>query len=138
MRFIDSNIFLHAFIETNRELKKHEISIKRKSKNIITKIEGGEKVVTSVVHISEIINVLDSLITKERALTIIQQVITNDNIKVIEVTKSDYASAIELAKESKAGINDCLSITLMQKNGIKEIYSSDKDFDNFKEIERII
>ncbi len=89
MRFIDSNIFLHAFIETNRELKKHELSIRRKAKNIITKIEEGEKVITSVVHISEIINVLDNLIAKEKVLAIVQQMITIDNRTIIKLKKKN-------------------------------------------------
>jgi len=35
MRFIDSNIFIHAYIKPKRKLQKHEEKIKEEAKNIV-------------------------------------------------------------------------------------------------------
>ncbi|MGI0084251.1 MAG: type II toxin-antitoxin system VapC family toxin, partial [Nitrososphaerales archaeon] len=58
MRFLDSNIFVYAFYKSKRELSASEKSMKDFSKKIVTNSENGsEKVLTTIVHLSEVVNI---------------------------------------------------------------------------------
>ena len=67
MRFLDSNIFIYAFYKSNRQLTTLEKAMKDSSKRIINDIENGkESVVTTVVHLSEMVNILKHSFTAKQ------------------------------------------------------------------------
>ena len=136
MFFIDSNIFLYAFLSTKRKLKDSEKQLKETSRKILKKIDSGEKVATSVVHISEISNVLESIAGKGDAQKAMTYLILNENIEILEVNKSALIMASDINKKHLIGLNDCIAIVLMQQNNINKIYSADRHFDSFDWIER--
>jgi predicted nucleic acid-binding protein len=55
----------------------------------------------------------------------------------MDVSREDYFGGIELMKEIGLDPNDSLAAQLMKNEGIREIYSFDRDFDRVKEIKRI-
>ena len=57
-------------------------------------ITGRKKVLTSVVHISEIANVIESLSNLTTSINVIENIINNENIVIKEVTVQDYTEAI--------------------------------------------
>ncbi|WP_240938929.1 PIN domain-containing protein [Metallosphaera hakonensis] len=67
---------------------------------------GEEKVLTTVVHISEIANVIESLSNLATSINVTENVINNENILVKEVTLQDYAEAVKMAKEENVSVND--------------------------------
>lgn len=137
MRFIDTNVFIYAFLKPKRELKKHEIMLKKAAKEIINRVNKGEVVVTSIVHISEIANILEDLIPLNKALEIEEAILSKENIKIATVNEKDYISSIEIAKTYEIGLNDALAYLIMKKHKINEIYSFDTDFDKLPNIKRI-
>ena len=137
MRFIDTNVFIYAFLKPKRELKKHEIMLKKAAKEIINRVNKGEVVVTSIVHISEIANILEDLIPLNKALEIEEAILSKENIKIATVNEKDYISSIEIAKTYEIGLNDALTYLIMKKHKINEIYSFDTDFDKLPNIKRI-
>ena len=59
MKFIDSNPFIYAFYKPKNELlDPNKKDLKNKSKAIISRINEGEKVLTTTIHISEVYNLL--------------------------------------------------------------------------------
>ncbi len=60
MRFIDSSVFLYAFPKPKRKLPKDILELKEKAKNILIRIDEGEDATTTVMHVSEIANILES------------------------------------------------------------------------------
>ena len=136
MRFVDANIFLYAFLKTGRKLSENDKKLKQISKSIIERIEKSERVITSVVHISEISNVLESLMPLS-AIEIIESILMNSNIEIAEIDKEIYSTALELAKIYKVSLNDCVASVVMKKNGINEVYSTDRHFDEIDGISRI-
>jgi uncharacterized protein len=66
--YIDANVFVYAFLKTKRQLQPKELEIKQAAKNIVARISKGEKVITSVVHFSEVCNVLDNHLPSEEAI----------------------------------------------------------------------
>lgn len=135
-RFIDANVFLYAFISTKRKLSEKDSKLKQASKAIVERIEKGEKVMTSAVHLSEISNVLEDVMPKS-AIEIVESIVLNENIEIVSVGKEEYAASLEMAKIHGAGINDCVAAVIMSEKNIKEIYSFDTDFDKITGITRI-
>ncbi|MBS7637472.1 type II toxin-antitoxin system VapC family toxin [Candidatus Bathyarchaeota archaeon] len=137
MRFIDSNVFIHAYIKPRRRLQEHEKRIKEEAKAIITRVNGGEEVVTTVVHLGEIANLLEDFMPLETALEVIRGLLMKGNIHIVEISHRDYLSALPVAEGCRVGLNDALAYTFMLSRGIGEIYSFDKDFDKLENVIRV-
>ena len=135
--FVDANVFVYAFLKPKRKLQPHEEHIKNTAKKIITRINEGEETVTSVVHFSEICNVLEDYLSIEEAVTLEKSLIFIDNILIKQVSEEDYLKALAIAEDQQIGTNDALAYVLMKEAGLNRIYSFDKDFDGFKDINRI-
>jgi len=81
---------------------------------------------TSVVHISEISNILKHVMPIHDLQTFLIGLYSLDNIKIIDVSKEQYLKAIGLIDEYGIDPNDCLALVLMEEYGIDEIYTFDK------------
>jgi len=137
LRFVDSNVFLHAFLKPHRELTQKELQIKREAQAIVKRIEGGEEVAMSTAHLSEIVNVIETSLGLEKSLGFLAWVVTMDNIEVYSVGLGHYETSLPLAKENEISANDALAFLFMRSYGLKEIYSFDKHFNRSKEIARL-
>ncbi|MFH0713220.1 MAG: type II toxin-antitoxin system VapC family toxin [Candidatus Micrarchaeota archaeon] len=129
MRFVDSNILIYALLKSQRELTSEVRAIKSSAQNILARVEKGEKVITSVVHLSEFVNVLERHISARQQRATLESILSNKNIEIVSVTRESYDLAIELARNSELGINDALAVVIMQQREVSEIYSFDKDYD---------
>ncbi len=136
MRFLDANVVIHALLEPKRQLSRPEIQIKTSARKIIERIEKGEKVVTTVVHLSEIANILGKF-DKNYTHKTIKSLLGNPNIFVEPVDRNMYTLALEFSHEPKIDINNGLALLIMAKTGLTEIYSFDSGFD-LPNIRRII
>ena len=136
--YVDANVFIYAFLKTKRTLQPHEVKIKDAAKKIVSRINEGEKVVTSIVHFSEVCNILDDYLPNEEALLVEKGLLFRENILICEVSKDDYLKAISVTEDHNVGVNDALAYVLMKKRAIQTIYSFDKDFDTFADIRRTI
>jgi len=137
LRFIDSNIFLHAFLKPRRKLSEQESKIKEQSKAILERVEQGEDVALSVVHLSEVVNILESGRGLEVAQGFLAWVISSDNIEVYTVTVEEYEVALPLSQEYDISPNDALAVNQMRTNSLEEIYSQDKHFDGIENIKKV-
>ncbi len=137
MRFLDANVFIYAYYKLKHELTEKQREMKEKAKEIIKRINEGEEVITTVVHISEILNILRRALSIEDLHSLLIGLFSLDNVRIINVTESDYLSAIELMRELKLDPNNCLAIVTMQREGIREIYTFDRGFDRVSGIRRV-
>jgi len=135
--FVDTNIFIYAYIKPRRKLKPHEVSIKDSAKKTLSRINEGENVSTTVVHFSELCNILEDNRPLREASTIEEAILFKENITIHPVNHEDYLKALHVAREKDTGINDAIAYTTMEKLGVNKIYSFDKDFDKFNDIKRI-
>ena len=135
--FVDANVFIYAFLKPKRQLQPHETNIKDAAKKIVERINEGEKVETSVVHFSEICNIIEDHLQIEQTLNIEKSLLFLENLLIREVCEEHYLKAISIAEDQKIGVNDALAYVLMRESGLQRIYSFDKDFDQFKDIKRI-
>lgn len=138
MRFLDSSVFLHAYLKPKRELKPEELEIKRRAKNIVKRVDDqAEEVITTVVHISEIANIIEAHLGLEESINLIGTLLALPNIQILDVKREDYEAATILAMKHKISINDVIAYLKMLENNINEIYSFDKHFQNLPGIKRI-
>ncbi|MBS3096673.1 type II toxin-antitoxin system VapC family toxin [Candidatus Woesearchaeota archaeon] len=138
MKFIDANVFLYAIIKPRAKLSNGDKAIKKQAREILNRIDSNEKVLTTVVHISEVLNILEAHTTYDYAVDSAERLLFNDNLLIESVSKNDYAISVEIAKKYKIGINDALAMLFMQRRNIKEIYSFDRHFDKIEVIKRIV
>jgi hypothetical protein len=135
--YVDTNVFVYALLKPTRKLQPHEASAKEASKQIVGRINAGEKVACSVVHFSEICNILEYYMPSEGALELEKGLLLRENIQICDVTPDDYLSAVSIAEQCPVGLNDALAYVLMKRAEITRIYSFDKHFDCFKDVDRI-
>lgn len=138
MRFLDANIFIYAYYRPKRTLTEKEEAIKEEAKNIISNISAGkEQVLTTVVHISEIVNILKNGLPKDLLTKTILGLFMLDNVIIKEVTKEGYFAAVAIAEDLKLEPNDALAVDIMRQNGVKEIYSFDEHFNKINDVTRL-
>ena len=138
MRFLDANVFIYAYYKPKKQLTQKERQIKEYAKKIISSVsQGKEEVVMTVVHVSEIVNILKHGMLPDQLTTIVRGLFMLDNVKIMGVTREAYFAATELGDDLKLEANDALAIDAMRLNDIKEIYSFDEDFDQIEGITRL-
>jgi len=137
MRFIDSSVFVHAILKPSRRLERHEAEIKENAKSILRRIEEGEEAATTVVHVSEVANILESRTTREESWRILSALVSMRGVSLIGVTGDTYRAAVQASSVLGVGVNDTLAYIAMAGSGVNEAYSFDKHFDQLPEIKRI-
>ena len=136
--FIDANVFIYAYYKPNRQLSAKEKQMKELSKKIVSDVSNGkEDVLTTVVHLSEVINILKHRMAMEMLDTIVQGLFMLDNVKILGVSAEEYFAAIELGKDLKLEANDALAVDVMRQNDVGEILSFDEHFDGVEGILRL-
>ena len=103
MRFVDASVFVHAFIKPRRELKEHEIRIKEAAKEIVKRINEGEKVAISTVHLSEIANLLEHYMPIDDALSVETFLLTARNVMYTMLRKMIVSVLWWWQKKQKLG-----------------------------------
>lgn len=101
------------------------------------KVEEGEDVATTVIHLSEVANIIEDGLGLRKSLGFLAWALTSENIKVFPVAAEDYEVGVSLARDNDVSANDALAYLFMNKNKIKEIYSFDKHFDKLKGIVKL-
>jgi predicted nucleic acid-binding protein len=138
MRFLDANVFIYAYYKPKKQLTPKEKQMKEHAKKIISYVsQGKEQVTTTVVHVSEIVNILKHGMPPDQLIPIIRGLFMLDNVKIMGVTREAYFAATELGDDLKLEANDALAVDVMRQNGIKEMYSFDEDFDRIEGIARL-
>lgn len=138
MKFLDANIFVYAYYKPKKHLTEKERQMKQHAKTIISNIsKGKEDIMITVVHVSEVANILKHGMPQDQLTTIIRGLFMLDNVKIMNVTKDAYFAATELGEDLKLEPNDALAVDMMRQNNIAEIYSFDEHFNQIDGITRL-
>ena len=115
-----------------------EKEMKDEAKAILRRInEGDERVITTVVHVSEMSNILKHGMAPGDLAAFVQGLPMADNIVVEGVGRDLYLSATDLGRELELDPNDALAVELMRLNGVEEIYTFDQGFDGVQGVKRL-
>ena len=138
MKFLDANVFIYAYYKPKKQLTEKEEQMKALSKRIISEVSLGKvEVITTVVHVSEVANILKHGLPSQQLTAIIQGLFMLENVKILGVSAEGYFAATELGEDLKLEVNDALAIDVMRQNDVEEIYSFDEHFDQIDGIKRI-
>jgi len=137
MRFVDASLFLYAYLKPRKVMSDEAAEVKQAAKTIVRRINSGEKVETSLTHLSEVANILEASMPIQSSHLIMHDLIHSPTISLLEPTKDNYVDAIQIAEEANVGLNDAVACVLMKENEIEEIYSFDKRFDRFEDARRV-
>ncbi|MFQ6125737.1 MAG: type II toxin-antitoxin system VapC family toxin [Candidatus Heimdallarchaeota archaeon] len=107
--------------------------MKELAKESIPTINNSEEeVTTTVVHLSEIVNISKHRMPLRDLFTVLLNLFMLENVKIVGVTQEEYFAATELGSEMDLDPNDALAVQVMDETGIDSIYSFDQNFDNIK------
>jgi predicted nucleic acid-binding protein len=138
MRFLDANIFIYAYYKPKRQLTPQEADMKNRAKEIVTNLNSGEEeVLTTVVHLSEVANILKYRLPPDELADVISGLLMTDSIRVLGVKREHYYASTELGREIGMDPNDALAVQTMRDNGLTEIYTFDRGFDKIPSISRL-
>ena len=99
MRFLDANIFIYAYYKPKKQLTEKEHQMKEHAKKIISNIsKGKEDIMITVVHVSEVVNILKHGMPQDQLNTIIGGgFFMLDNVKIMDVTKKLLPEEFQLS-----------------------------------------
>ena len=137
MRFVDASLFLYAYLKPRKAVADEVAEMKKNSKLIVKRINSGERVATSLTHVSEVANILEALMPIHESHMVMRDLIHSPTIAILEPSRENYVDAVEVAEEVSVGLNDGVAYVLMKENGIEEIYSFDRHFDRFRDVRRV-
>ena len=138
MKFLDANLFIYAYYKPKKQLTEKEQQMKTLAKKIISDVSlGKEDVMTTVVHVSEVANILKHGLPLDQLTIIIRGLFMMENVKILGVTAQAYFAATELGEDLKLEVNDALAVDVMRQNDVFGIYSFDEHFDNLDGIKRL-
>lgn len=130
MRFIDSNVFLYILIGSPQ-------ASFETARNILQRIEEGEEAVTSTAIIQEVADWLEYNGRRQELKAFITAVNSYLSLQKVTASWEDMISAIDYTDTYGIDYIDALTIQLMKKHNVNEIYSNDKDFDKVEWIKRV-
>lgn len=137
MRFLDSSTILYAYIKPRKEPTPEVARLKAKAQETIRRIQGGERVATTVIHVSEIANILEARMPRGDARAVVLSILNSSNVDVVAVDEGTYLNAVQVAERHDVGLNDAVAYGCMLESGVSEVYSLDSDFDKLPGIQRI-
>jgi len=138
MRFIDASVFIYAYLKPKTRLPNQVSEFKKSAKRIVTRLNEGEEAITTLIHISEVSNILEARFSYAQSVEVVSALLSKRSLEVVEPSLKNYLEAIEESRIQGLGINDALALLTMRHRGINEIYSFDSDFDKVQEVRRIV
>jgi predicted nucleic-acid-binding protein len=131
MIFLDTNIFLRYFLKENE-------SVFRRLEKLFSEIILGNIIgVANAMIIAEVVWVLSRSYkwNKEKICDNIEFILITPNIRFKD--KAILINAVNVYKEKIIGFIDAYNYSYMKANGIDEIYSFDRDFDELQDVKRL-
>lgn len=109
---------------------------KKEARKIINAIDNEEEqYYISLIQLSEIVNILKNAMTWKELRKFVLGLISNDKVNILDVYKNLYINAVDKIVDYNMDSNDISAYIVMKKEGINKIYSFDKYFKDFSDIE---
>ncbi|RLI31355.1 hypothetical protein DRO56_05240 [Candidatus Bathyarchaeota archaeon] len=130
MRFVDANVFIYVLVGSPRE--DYETA-----RRILRRIEGGEEAITSTAILQEVIDWLEYNGRRREVGDFLKAVNSYLTLRKASPTWEDMLSALDRMEEADLDYVDALTLQIMAREGVEEIYSNDRDFDRVPGVRRI-
>jgi len=131
---VDASIFINWLkTEPRKALESEGILL---SGYILYKIEAGEPAITTVSIKDEVAIWL----SRYRAINLrrfLELLAGYPSMEIVAPTSGDQLEAGKMLGQYELGFTDLLSLSVMRRLGLKEIYSSDEGFDSVPDMKRL-
>jgi len=88
---------------------------------MLRRVDKGERVLTSVVHLSEIINIVEARSGLSKSLELLESLLAMTNLEICGVERGDYEESLVISERYRVSPNDALASIICKKKGIKEV-----------------
>lgn len=127
--YLDANFFIFAkFSEKQKGIRAREI---------LQSITMGERALTSVLAIDEVMWVLRKEGWQEAMRPFVEEIYTVKNLEVREVPALVPLRALDVMEAHNLRPRDAFHVAIMEEFGINHIVTDDADFDRVKGIKRV-
>jgi predicted nucleic acid-binding protein len=117
-RFVDTNIFVYA-------LTGHP-EFGEVAKNVLERIEAGEKAATSTLVLCEVAWVLEAMGRQSEIKPTLEKILSYATLEVLEFDEDDLIVGANNMLTYQIDFNDAVNAAIMERHGINEVYSNDK------------
>jgi len=118
MRFVDTNIFIYALTGHPR--------FGEVAKSILERIETGEVAVTSTLVLCEVAWVLEAMGRQGEIKSTLEKILSYDALKIVSFNEDDLLVGASNMLVYKIDFNDGVNVAIMERSGIREVYSNDR------------
>jgi len=130
MIYLDTNVFIYILDENADK------GFRNISRKILKRIEKKELAITSFISLMEVMWWCEKYL-KDKIKEVYDMIMSYKNLKIINIFSDMFDDALFFQVKYGLELNDCISLAVMVKSEIAEIYSNDTGFDKVEWIKRI-
>ena len=118
MRFVDTNVFIYV-------ITAHP-AFGPAARRILERIEAGEEALTSTLVLCEVAWVLEAMGRQGDINPTIEKILSYESLRVADFGAEDLVMGSVNLTNYRIDFNDGVNLAVMERNGVKEVYSNDE------------
>jgi predicted nucleic acid-binding protein len=118
MRFVDTNVFVYV-------ITAHP-AFGPAARRILERIEVGEEALTSTLVLCEVAWVLEAMGRQGDINPTIEKILSYESLRVADFGAEDLVMGSVNLTNYRIDFNDGVNLAVMERNGVKEVYSNDE------------
>ena len=118
MRFVDTNVFVYV-------ITAHP-AFGPAARRILERIEAGEEALTSTLVLCEVAWVLEAMGGQGDISPTMEKILSYEYLRVADFGAEDLVMGSATLTNYRIDFNDGVNLAVMERNGVKEVYSNDE------------
>jgi predicted nucleic acid-binding protein len=118
MRFVDTNVFVYV-------ITAHP-AFGPAARRILERIEAGEEALTSTLVLCEVAWVLEAMGRQGDISPTMEKILSYESLRVADFGAEDLLMGSVNLTNYRIDFNDGVNLAVMERNGVKEVYSNDE------------
>jgi len=118
MKFVDTNVFIYV-------ITAHP-AFGPAARRILERIEAGEEALTSTLVLCEVAWVLEAMGRQGDISSTIEKILSYKSLRVADFGAEDLVMGSVNLTNYRIDFNDGVNLAVMERNGVKEVYSNDE------------
>jgi predicted nucleic acid-binding protein len=118
MRFVDTNVFIYV-------ITAHP-AFGPAARWILERIEAGEEALTSTLVLCEVAWVLEAMGRQGDINPTMEKILSYESLRVADFGAEDLVMGSVNITNYRIDFNDGVNLAVMERNGVKEVYSNDE------------
>jgi len=118
MRFVDTDVFIYV-------ITAHP-AFGPTARRILERIEAGEEALTSTLVLCEVAWVLEAMGRQGDISPTMEKILSYESLRVADFGTEDLVMGSVNLTNYRIDFNDGVNLAVMERNGVKEVYSNDE------------